>query len=62
MSDEKNAMKMFEEIGKMFDELIIPGCDSLGWDQLKKMQFMFAPIHDNIAGGHWIWDDTTAKA
>jgi hypothetical protein len=26
------------------------------------MSTKFAPEHDKIAGGHWIWDDATAKA
>ena len=26
------------------------------------MNDIFAPAHDSLAGGHWIWDDATAKA
>ena len=29
---------------------------------MKGMTVAFAPIHDKICGGHWIWDEETAKA
>jgi hypothetical protein len=25
------------------------------------MEDKFAPEHDKLAGGHWIWDDATTK-
>jgi hypothetical protein len=35
--------------------------ETCGWDELKKMGEKFGPDHDKLCGGHWIWDDATAK-
>jgi len=29
---------------------------------MKNMQSQFWPMQDKLAGGHYIWDETTAKA
>lgn len=55
-------MKMFETLSTVFDSLLPVDKDSLGWEEFKLMQDKFAPEHDKIAGGHWCWDDATAKA
>jgi len=33
-----------------------------GWEDMRKMEKNFAPMHDKMVGGHWVWDDATAKA
>jgi len=38
------------------------GDRTMGWEDIKKMEAEFAPIHDKSFGGHWIWDAATAKA
>jgi len=55
-------MKMFAALGVIFEELLPTDRDSLGWEEFSLMSDKFAPMHDKIAGGHWIWDPTTAKA
>lgn len=45
-----------------FNCLLPAGKDSLGWDEMKKMQDAFADSHDHLTGGHWCWEDKTAKA
>jgi hypothetical protein len=45
-----------------FNSLLPAGKDSLGFDEMKHMQDSFAPSHDSLTGGHWIWDDKTSKA
>ena len=55
-------MKMFEALGQAFDSLLPKDKDSLGWEEFKCMTEKFAPMQDKAAGGHWIWDDSTAKA
>jgi len=37
-----------------YNELLPAGKDSLGWEEFKKMTDSFAPMHDSLAGGHWI--------
>jgi len=51
-----------DSLTEIWNGLKVPGQDTLGWDEMRKMQFHYAPMHDQIAGGHWIWDDVTAKA
>lgn len=45
-----------------FNQLLPAGKDSLGFDEMKHMQDIFAPTHDTLTGGHWVWEDKTAKA
>jgi len=53
---------MMSQISGAWDGLQTPGRDTLGWNEMRKMQFVYAPIHDDLVGGHWIWDDETSKA
>jgi len=59
---KEGNMKMFEALSTVFDSLLPSDRDSLGWEEFSLMSEKFAPDHDKIAGGHWIWDPTTAKA
>jgi hypothetical protein len=53
---------MMDSLTKAFKEICPPGEMSAGFDDMKKMSENFGPMHDKLAGGHWIWDDATAKA
>lgn len=53
---------IFEALGDCFDDLCPKDKNSLGWEEFKEMQNKFAPMHDKLAGGHWCWDDASAKA
>lgn len=53
---------MMKMISGSFTKLLPPGQTSLGWNEMKKMQEEFAPMHDKLVGGHWCWDDASAKA
>jgi len=35
---------------------------SVGWEDMKKMNEIYAPMYDKLAGGHWVWDDACSKA
>jgi hypothetical protein len=61
MHDEKMMGEMMAMLTKAFNKLLPPGQTSLGWDEMSKMQDEFAPMHDKIAGGHWCWDQESAK-
>lgn len=38
------------------------GQNSLSWNEFKKIDESFASMHDQAFGGHWIWEDASAKA
>lgn len=59
---EEGRDKINESLAEVWMSLLKKGERTLGWDQLKCMQDKFAPMHDKLAGGHWCWDDKTAKA
>lgn len=51
-----------QRLTEAFNSLLPAGKDSLGWEEMKKMADVFSPTHDHMVGGHWNWDDKTAKA
>ena len=59
---EEGRKKIMQSLTDVWNSLKAPGQETLGWEELRKIQFHYAPMHDEIAGGHWIWDDETAKA
>ena len=54
--------EMMQMIVSNFKKLCPPGQTSLGWDEMKKMQDEFAPMQDKLVGGHWCWEDASARA
>ena len=63
MTKTSEGRAMFKDrMVDAFNSLLPAGKDSLGFDEMKKMQDVMAPSHDHLVGGHWIWDEKTAKA
>lgn len=34
---------------------------SAGYEEMKHMEEHFGKMHDEIAGGHWCWEDKSGK-
>lgn len=53
---------MIASIYNAWSKLQDPHTETCGWEELKKFGASFNEIHDKMVGGHWNWDDATAKA
>ena len=62
MNTAEGKKKMRDELYKAFRAVCPEGQMTCGYDDMMKMQDYFAPMHDRIAGGHWIWDKVASKA
>lgn len=52
-------MKMMSD---MFDSVCKKDSQTAGWEEMCQMRTKFYPIMDKAVGGHFIQEDTTAKA
>tara|TARA_B110000285_G_C15100504_1_gene604727 strand:- start:473 stop:676 length:204 start_codon:yes stop_codon:yes gene_type:complete len=53
--------KMARAVYDAFASVMDVHTETCGWAEMKKMGEKISPMHDKLAGGHWNWDDTTAK-
>ena len=61
-ADPTKGKEMMAMMSKSFDDILPKGQNTAGWEDMKKMQEKFNPMNDKIAGGHWIWEESSAKA
>jgi hypothetical protein len=58
----EGKIKMRDSLIEAFKAVCPPGDMTAGYEDMMKMTEHYAPMHDNLAGGHVIWEPKTAKA
>jgi len=62
MKTEEGREKMMDMIYGVWKNVEAKGERTCGFDEMMKMEVVFAPMHDETFGGHWVYDKATAKA
>lgn len=62
MYTDEGKQQMMTMLSQTWNKYLPAGQNSLSWNEFKRIDESFNEMHDKAFGGHYIWDDASAKA